>query len=177
MPVVDATTRESIGSMPVDHPKVLSGEWIHHSKGMPGHNNRKRQDGANNNNYKIMTPERRQRVYDCVGYSVVDDVYFSAKLFVSNLKKEFSEFKKVSQVWVFNNFGTYEALIKSYNQERKQSLVHNSQYKSTQHRDLLRGAASSKSWVTDGQHSLMIPSHTLNEYLNNNPSYKRGRTL
>jgi hypothetical protein len=34
MPVVDAITRESIGSVPVDHPKVLSGEWIHHSKGI-----------------------------------------------------------------------------------------------------------------------------------------------
>lgn len=33
MPVVDSITRTIIGSVPVDHPKVLSGEWCHHSKG------------------------------------------------------------------------------------------------------------------------------------------------
>jgi len=177
MPVVDAITRQSIGSVAVDHPKVVSGEWIHHSKGVSGHNNGKRQDGVNNNNYKSMTPERIQRVYDCVGKSITDALYFSPKLFVSNLKKEFSEFKKVSQVWIVNNFGSYESLIKRYNQEREQSVVHDSQYKSLQHRDKLRGAASSKSWITDGHHSLMIPSNTLNEFISNNPSYKRGRTL
>jgi len=177
MPVVDVITCQSIGSVAVDHPKVLSGEWIHHSKGKPGHKNGKSQKGLQNNNYKSMTTERRQRVYDCVGHSVVDGGYFSAKLFVSALKKEFSEFKKVSQVWVFNNFGSYEDLIRSYNQERKQSVVHDSQYKSTQHRDKLRSASSSKSWVTDGQHSIMISSTTLNRFLSNNPSYKRGRTL
>lgn len=33
MPVVDAITNEMIGSISVNHPKVLSGEWVHHSKG------------------------------------------------------------------------------------------------------------------------------------------------
>jgi hypothetical protein len=33
MPVKDAKTGEMIGSVLVDHPKVLSGEWVHHSKG------------------------------------------------------------------------------------------------------------------------------------------------
>lgn len=32
-PAVDAVTRESVGSVSRDHPKVLSGEWVHHSKG------------------------------------------------------------------------------------------------------------------------------------------------
>lgn len=33
MPVVDAITGVSKGSVPIDHPKVISGEWQHHSKG------------------------------------------------------------------------------------------------------------------------------------------------
>lgn len=33
MPVKDVNTQEMIGSVEVDHPKVLSGEWVHHSKG------------------------------------------------------------------------------------------------------------------------------------------------
>jgi len=33
MPVIDATTKEFIGSVLIGHPKVLSGEWVHHSTG------------------------------------------------------------------------------------------------------------------------------------------------
>lgn len=34
MPCVDAITRISVGSQSTSHPKVLSGEWMHHSKGI-----------------------------------------------------------------------------------------------------------------------------------------------
>lgn len=33
MPAVDAITRESVGAVAVDHPNVISGKWVHHSKG------------------------------------------------------------------------------------------------------------------------------------------------
>jgi hypothetical protein len=33
MPVVDVYTGEIIGSVYINHPKVLAGEWVHHSKG------------------------------------------------------------------------------------------------------------------------------------------------
>lgn len=32
-PCIDAKTGEKIGSVDVNHPKVLSGEWVHHTKG------------------------------------------------------------------------------------------------------------------------------------------------
>lgn len=32
-PAVDAATRENVGSVSVNHPNVLSGKWVHHSKG------------------------------------------------------------------------------------------------------------------------------------------------
>lgn len=38
-PAVDAITRESVGSISVNHPKYLSGEWVHHSKGMKAYKN------------------------------------------------------------------------------------------------------------------------------------------
>lgn len=33
MPVIDSITGEMIGSVEIDHPKVISGKWVHHSKG------------------------------------------------------------------------------------------------------------------------------------------------
>lgn len=33
MPVIEFKTGRKIGSVSVDHPKVLNGEWVHHSKG------------------------------------------------------------------------------------------------------------------------------------------------
>jgi hypothetical protein len=33
MPVVDSITGDMIGSVPTDHPNVLSGKWVHHSSG------------------------------------------------------------------------------------------------------------------------------------------------
>lgn len=33
MPVMDAETKEMIGSVSVNHPNVISGKWVHHSKG------------------------------------------------------------------------------------------------------------------------------------------------
>lgn len=33
MPAIDAITGEVVGSIATDHPKIQSGEWIHHSKG------------------------------------------------------------------------------------------------------------------------------------------------
>ena len=35
MPVKDFVTGIMIGSVSVNHPKVISGEWVHHSKGVP----------------------------------------------------------------------------------------------------------------------------------------------
>jgi hypothetical protein len=33
MPVVDSITGDKIGSVPTNHPNVLSGKWVHHSSG------------------------------------------------------------------------------------------------------------------------------------------------
>jgi hypothetical protein len=117
MPVVDAKTRISIGSVPIDHPKVLSGEWIHHSKGRPG----KKQPegygrGSSNKNYKEMTAERKLRIYYLIP-QCIEDNHFKVGKFLSFLKKEFVEFKKISTVWIKNNFGSYKNLIEEYNKQ------------------------------------------------------------
>lgn len=119
MSVVCAVTGKKIGSVPVDHHKVLSGEWVHHSKGKPWSDNRrtnaKSQKGHLNTNFKELTDERKMRVFDCVRKSCEYGMFKPTK-FKKELKREFTEFKKISQVWVLNNFESYENLISVCNQ-------------------------------------------------------------
>lgn len=115
MPVVDAVTRESIGSVPVDHPNVLSGKWIHHSKGVKSRTTPPDYRGAKNPNYKEMTAERRRRVFLCVANSVDDGGIFSVNKFKTSVKNEFTEFKSISYRWVLNNFGSFQKLVDEYN--------------------------------------------------------------
>lgn len=120
MPVVDAKTGEKMGSVPVNHPRVLSGEWQHHSKGKPGTKQPVGYGvGSANRNYKEMTPERRMRVLKCVGESCDESIMFRVSEFQKNIKCEFKEFKKISTVWVLNNFLSWENLVSEYNLHNK----------------------------------------------------------
>lgn len=138
-PAVDAITRESVGSVSRDHPKVLSGEWIHHSKGVPG----KKQPlgygvGSANKNYREMTPDRMRRVLDVVSRSTTSDGHVMFSKFKEELVKEFTEFKKVSYPWVFNNVGNMQNLVKMFNEDRGQNLVYETYYRSPEHRNKSR---------------------------------------
>jgi len=138
MPVVDAVTRKSMGSVPVDHPKVLSGEWVHHSKGVPGHNNRKPQNGANNNNYKGITDQQLARVMALIPQVVVDDYYVQKSQLVSALKKELIEFKKLSHVWITNHLGGMSGVVARYNQIHGTQYRYDPYYRSQHQRQLAR---------------------------------------
>ena len=123
MPVVDAITKESKGSVSVNHPKVLSGEWVHHSKGKPYKGKLSPQHGNLNNNFKVMGDAQKHRVMECLSRSIIDDHYISRKLFVQNIKKEFTEFKKISEIWVKNRIGDLHDLAQIHND------LYNTQYK------------------------------------------------
>lgn len=176
MPVVDAVTRQKIGSVPVNHPRVLSGEWVHHSKGKPGHKNYRNRAGDNNNNFKPMTCERRRRVIDCVGRSLVDDNYFSPGHFSTSIKAEFSEFKKVSLQWVIKNFESLGAIVEEYNRVRNQQVIYNPTYKSSETRVKIGAKSETRRWLTNGQHNKRVSICQVDEFLLNNPDYSKGRT-
>ena len=138
MPVVDSVTREKIGSMPVNHEKVLSGEWCHHSKGVAGHNNYKTQKGNKNNNYKTDIPSQKIRVMKCIGQSIIDGTHLSKKLLEGNIKKEFTEFKKVSIMWIKNRFGGIKNILNEYNTSHNTDILYNPYYRSIQQKELLK---------------------------------------
>lgn len=177
MPAVDAITRKSIGSVPVDHPKVISGEWIHHCKGKPGKKQKPGSGvGSDNKNYREMTEERKDRVMKCVSASVTHN-HLIRKLFVECLKQEFTEFKKISYVWITNHFGSIKNLIDIYNEKFNTNVEYSSYYRSSEQRELVRKYSSNRCWVTDGTHNKRINLDHLSKFLKENPIYKNGRTI
>ena len=175
MPVVDAVTREKIGSVPVDHPRVLSGEWVHHSKGVKQTWERRSQVGENNGNYKEMTDQHLDRVFRCVGKSLVDDTHFSLKNFSKNIKLEFTEFKKISIKWVMNNLSSIENLVAQYNHKMNANIEYDPYYRSVLQRSKASTQNQMYAWVTDGIKDLRILKSDMNTFLNTNTEYKNGR--
>jgi hypothetical protein len=175
MPVVDAITRETIGSMPVDHPRVISGEWVHHSTGKKSPNSGRNQQGINNANYKEMTQEHLDRIFHCVTRSLTDDTHFSVNTFSKNIKLEFTEFKKISIKWVMNNLSSVENLVAQYNQKMNANIVYNPYYRSISQRNNASKYSQLYAWVTNGIEDLRILKKDMNSFLNKNTEYKNGR--
>ncbi len=164
-PCVDAKTGESVGSFRKDHPKVVSGDWVHHSSGKVsvtrisdgerlyttcedyaqgkgtiyswnGSDNR----GSANNNFKEMTPERRQRLFALIPLCTEEN-HVKKKTLEAMLKEEFKEFKRISTVWIDNNFGSISGLVEEYNKELDTELKYNPYFRSKSQRSKLAVAA------------------------------------
>lgn len=175
MPVVNAVTREKIGSVPVNHPNVISGKWIHHSTGKKSPNSGRNQQDVNNANYKEMTSQHLDRIFQCVGKSLVDDINFSVSEFSKNIKIEFTEFKKVSIRWVMNNFLSIDNLISQYNQKMNTNIVYDPYYRSALQRSKASKQNQMYAWVTNGIEDLRILKNDMNTFLDKNTEYKNGR--
>lgn len=177
MPVVDAVTRVSQGSVSVDHPNVLNGTWVHHSKGKPSPvkpENRRSQKGSANRNYKEMTPAMKTRVFMCVVRSIEDN-YLVKKTLEQNIKKEFTEFKKVSMRWILNNFVSMQRLVTEANEFLGTEIIYDSYYRSKSQREKLSIIGKSTRWVTNGIDEKPLKVTEVDDFLQNNPEYTTGR--
>jgi hypothetical protein len=175
MPVVDAITRKSIGSVDIHHPKILSGEWIHHSKGKPSPNSGRNQQGKNNSNYKEMTNYRELRLFECVNKSV-EDGYLVKNLLEMNIKSEFIEFSKISTAWVKNNYGNIQCLVDKVNIAFDSEIKYNPYHRSKKQRQIASDTTKATCWVTDSLSNNKISKSELVSFLAENPSWKHGRT-
>lgn len=158
-PCVDAVTGEAVGSHNKNHPKILSGEWVHHSKGKVSvtnietgerlyvkvseieaqrdlyKTNHAPNKGSLNANYKEMTDEHRKRILILVGLSIEDNIHFNVSKFERLLKIEFKDdFKKISTVWIINNFGSFDILLSEYNKINGTDYKRIPYYRSTNQR-------------------------------------------
>jgi hypothetical protein len=171
MPAIDAITREKKGSVPVDHPKVLSGEWVHHSKGVPGKSGRD-MNGSKNNNFKEMSKERKERLWRCVVNSCQDN-YLKKKLLLEKIKEEFTEFKKISLVWVLNNYGSLKNLLIETNKNLNTNIKYESYHRSTEQRKIASRNSSKHRWYNNGIKNVRVTSEK--DFCKNNPEFISGR--
>lgn len=171
MPVVDAVTREKMGSVSVNHPKVMSGEWIHHSKGVPGKSARD-MNGSKNTNFKELTQDRRERMWKCVAESCQDG-YLKLNLLQGNMKKEFIEFKKISLAWIGNKFGSLQNLIDETNKNLGLEIKYNPYHRSIEQRKIAATHSSKHRWYNNGVKNVRVTNEE--EFRKNNPEYKLGR--
>ncbi len=171
MPVVDAITREKKGSVPVDHPKVQSGEWVHHSKGVPSKSGRD-MTGSKNANYKELTQDRRERLWRCVANSCQED-YLKLHLLQKNMKEEFVEFKKISLAWIGNKFGSLENLIKETNKNLDLNIKYNPYHRSAEQRKVAAEHSGKHRWYNNGIKNIRVTNEE--EFCKNNSGYVLGR--
>ncbi|AJD82042.1 HNH homing endonuclease [Yersinia phage vB_YenM_TG1] len=160
MPAKDAITGESVGSIDVNHPKVLSGEWIHHTKGFVScidetgkkirlsKEERKIRNlkpvggdmaGSKNPNFKAITPEIEQRFFALIPLAIEENHLHFGKL-TQLCINEFTEFKKISPVWV-RKFGTPAEIIKRYNKTHSTKYSYNRYFRFASSKALIAKAA------------------------------------
>lgn len=171
MPAVDAITREKKGSVSVKHPKVLSGEWVHHSKGLPGKSARD-MSGSKNTNFKELTQERRERMWRCVANSCQDG-YLKLNLLKKNMKEEFTEFKKISLAWIRNKFGSIAILIEETNTNLGLDIKYNPYHRSKHQRKTASIHSSKHRWYNNGIINIRVTDEK--EFCKEHPEFVRGK--
>lgn len=171
MPVVDAITREKKGSVRTDHPKVISGDWVHHSKGVTGKSGRD-MSGSKNTNFKELTQDRRERMWKCVANSCQDG-YLKLNLLQENMKREFTEFKKISLAWVGNKFNSLENLIQETNNNLNMTIKYNPYHRSKEQRKIASAHSIKHRWYNNGITNIRVTNEE--EFCKENTNFVRGK--
>jgi hypothetical protein len=151
--VRNSETGEYIGRVSIADPNYISGKYVHHTKGRKVSEqekiNRKPQNGSNNSNYKELTEERKLRLFKLIPDCVVEN-HLIVKLLNERMKEEFKEFKKISSVWVINNFKSYDNLIRDYNMIYNKNIQYNPYFRSSFQKSKSSENNSRYFWITDG---------------------------
>lgn len=143
MPVKCALTNKMIGSVSTSHPKVISGQWVHHTKGSTSslstkNKHRVNNTGTGNPNYKPLSNEVIKLIFDSIDISIEEN-HLRVGVLTKNIKIKLSEhFNKISQVFLINRFGSYEELLNQYNNDRGTSVVYSKYFRSTSQRNHYR---------------------------------------
>lgn len=151
-PAIDKITLKSVGSVESNHPKVLSGDWIHHSTNKISVTELKTgnklyinkslydksihkfngppQNGKNNGNYKLLTNEFLEEIYKCIPLAVENN-HFSVSIFMKLIAPISENYyhKRISKAWIDNNFNGFKKLIEIYNKEFDTNYIYDTKYR------------------------------------------------
>jgi hypothetical protein len=152
IPAIDISTGLSIGSVDKNHPNILSGKWVHHSKGkksvthkITGEKlyisiedydekihvqNRAEMKNEKNGNYKELTEEFKNILFDNVR-NAVENNYVNRTNFMKIIIPISENFyhKKISDIFIKNKFGSFAKFIEQYNIERNDNVIYEPYYR------------------------------------------------
>lgn len=177
-PAKDAISGISVGSVSVDHPKVLSGEWVHRTKGKkyndPEHSKKISllTSGDKNPNYKNINPSV---LLEILKSCITEDRYCSKKLFFSKFNQNKSRKEKISNVYITNHYGGWEKFLEFAKTQGIDVEYKGQYYRSTEQKKLLSEIGKNKRWVNNQVVQTQIDAAEIADFISQNPEYKLGK--
>lgn len=117
IPAKILSTNKPIGRVLLTHPNIISGEWVHHSKGILFSKERKQKlndrNGNKNSNYKDEETIYPKLVYHIREYS--DEILYGNMIIIRRFLTSYNATQekrnKVSTLWIRNHYGTMENFV------------------------------------------------------------------
>ena len=181
MPVRDADAGIIIGSIKTDHPNVLSGKWVHTTKGRiiskQELDNRDSNIGDKNNNFKHITPEIEQVLYNCVNGNSVVEGHLIKQLFDLEIKRQLIPifFKKISYQFIINKYSSIQLFVSKYNNDTNNCIIYDPYYRSTAEKLEISKKGLQKCWMTNNITNIMTTKDRIDEY--KQLGYVQGRKI
>jgi len=119
-PAKDSETGESVGSVSVDHPNVISGKWVHRTKGRifsdeEKQNIKARTQGSDNGNYKDFSQD--ERLLKAAKLALDEDGYLIMKRFYKFFNEgAINHRQKMSMTYIANHYGSPIGFVKYLNE-------------------------------------------------------------
>lgn len=182
MPVKDKDTWEIIGSVSVDHPNVLSGQWVHHSKGVPSKvkpGNRKSQNGMDNNNARPDVTV--DSIVDVICQLIQENDYYGKNILLKEILATLKNKLNISSNALTRRIKSTHELISLVNSRLVrlglEPVKYSPYYRSDEEKKHLSEMAASFAWVTDGVTRKLMKKTEIEAYLAENTTFRKGRTL
>lgn len=181
MPVKEFDTGVIIGSVKTDHPNILSGKWVHTTKGRiiskQELDSRGSNIGDSNSNFKNLTPEIEKVLYNCVNDSCVVDNHLIKNLFELEIKKQLVPifFKKVSYQFIINKYGSIQTFLLKYNEDTSNHVLYDPYYRSRDEKLKISKKGKQRCWMSNSNTIIMTTRDQITKY--EHLGYIQGRKI
>lgn len=184
MLVKDALTGEKIGRVSTNHEKVLSGDWVHFTKGrVPSAQERHiwsiQRQGMNNSNAKPLIT--KEVILNDLLYYIHQHNKYGNNILKKEIIEHLGESLNISSTIIKNRFGSFVQLIveinKSLQQRNLDNIIYDPYFRSEENRNRFSKEYAEYRWFTDGNNNSKVKLTDIQHFINNNPTYYKGRTI